>query len=303
MRRLAVALALGATWLGCGTTSPDAGDASDEAGGPCSTNADCPSGSDCAYPIDGGCSASRRCIPKPLEACKGMHVCSCTEETLDACGAGASAPVRALGACIEGNCASGLACEECDVTGYAPLVLGSPVTSLGACTAQQLQDFVVACFGQGGLDQTTCDAWLAGDAGPCEACLAPALESSATWGPFVCPTSTSPCDENAGGCVDLVLGDVASETLQGGAGSCGDAVTLQRGCEQYACGTCNPADFPTCDQAALVAECASYVSRVDSPVGACAALATDASSPASICFPFDNSSYVAFANVFCGTGP
>ena len=228
MRRVAFAFAVGMLWLGCSSTTPstqDAGIEAGEAGGPCATSADCPSGTECGYPLDGGCSATLRCIATPFQGeCKGQPACACDGTSITVCG-GAPKPVRSVGYCAApcggDACGSGICCEACDVTGYAPPTMGTPATSLGSCTEQELQEFVAACF-SATASQTTCDAWLAADAGACGTCVTPVLQTNASWGPFVCATSTSACNPNVGGCVDLVLGDVASEADTGGPGSCGD---------------------------------------------------------------------------------
>lgn len=198
------------------------------------------------------------------------------------------------------GCGSGLDCEQCDVTGYSPIQQGTPHTVPNACTAQQLQDFVTACFSTG-ASSTTCSAWEAQDTGACGTCLQPVLQSTTSWGPFDCETSSSPCGANAGGCVDKVIGQVGQEGITGGSGSCGDLVTVNFGCQDYACSTCSTTDFQTCDQSAVANECASYVSQVSSTTGICAGINGDAA-PARIsdCFPQSDSDNVNFVDVFCG---
>ena len=201
------------------------------------------------------------------------------------------------------GCASGLACENCDVTGYTAVQQGKPVAMPGSCTAAQLQAFVTACFSSG-ASQATCTAWSQQDSGACGTCLAPVLQSSANWGPFDCATSSSPCGANSGGCVDLVTNSVSTEKGQGGAGSCGDLVTVNFGCQDYACGTCSTTDFQTCDQSATANECKSYVDAVTSDTGPCGPINGDAApAKAQSCFPQTDADNVNFVDIFCGTGP
>ena len=202
-------------------------------------------------------------------------------------------------------CQSGLACETCDVSGYTTVTQGKPVAMVGACTQQQLQDFVTACFSTTST-QATCTAWSTAnaDAGNCSTCLAPVLQSDANWGPFDCASQSSPCGANAGGCVDLVTSAVSTETGQGGAGSCGDLITDNFGCQDYACGSCATADFQTCDTSATANECKLYVDKIDSATGPCAAINGDAAPPkVANCFPQTDADNVKFIDVFCGAGP
>jgi hypothetical protein len=222
---------------------------------------------------------------------------------------GATIPVRHTGPCSDsgiigpGPCSSGLACELCDVSGYAPTPMAKPATS-NACSSKELAAFTTACFGPNATQQT-CQAWQTSepDGGSCAPCLF-TLQSAASWGPLVCTSAA--CSLNTGGCVDLVSQQVNRETAQGGTGSCGDLVSASYGCTDYACGTCDatgsPSDFDTCSQAATAVECKSYADAVSSPTGACGFLNGDASSAAT-CFPQTNNDVTAFLNVFCGTGP
>ena len=206
-------------------------------------------------------------------------------------------------------CGSGLACEECNVSGYAPVQMAKPLAVVNACTLTQLQAFVTACFSSG-ASSSTCTAWEQADSGACGTCLEPVLQTSASWGPFDCATSSSPCGANEGGCVDLVLNTVSTEKSQGGAGSCGDLVTINFGCQDYACSECeapndtNAADGTACDQSAVANECVQYVNAVESGTGACAAIDGDSAPPNSAsCFPQSDAQNVDFVNIFCGTGP
>ena len=81
------------------------------------------------------------------------------------------------------------------------------------------------------------------------------------------------------------------------------SVTTENGCLTYACLDCNAADYPTCEQSALTNECTNYRAQIEATTGPCAGLHGDASVDASVCAPQADSDYIAFANVFCGTGP
>ena len=148
-------------------------------------------------------------------------------------------------------------------------------------------------------------AGQAQDSGACGACLASVAPTSTTWGPIVCDSPTA-CENNAGGCVDLVLGTVADEEGQGGGGSCGDLVAAEQACDDYACGACfaNDTEAAKCIASADADECASYADAESSTTGACAAIQGDAAPPAiAACFPQSDADAVAFVDVFCGTGP
>jgi len=205
-----------------------------------------------------------------------------------------------------GKCLSGLDCEVCDVTGYTAPVMGTPIQALNACSSTDLQAFETACFSSTATT-TTCQAWVKTqpDGGVCNACLGATLQSDTSWGPFDCQTAQSPCGANSGGCVDLILKSQSAEKVKNGAGSCGDLITTNFGCQDYACGGCTTdADFSTCDQSAIANECKPFADAFSQPTGACAPLLSDAA-PASLnaCFPqADDASRIAFLNVFCGTG-
>lgn len=156
--------------------------------------------------MNGGCDFGYG--ERPLACVRGV----CREATADAGRADAA----------DAGCASGLACEQCDVTLYSPPVMGSPVVSVDACTPAELAAYVAACFSATST-KATCAAW-GGDGGACAACLAATPTSSASWGPLVA-MSASTSETNTGGCVDLVLGTVSDEVGRGGVGSCGDAIT------------------------------------------------------------------------------
>ena len=203
-----------------------------------------------------------------------------------------------------GQCQSGLACEVCDVTSYSAPTMGTPIQVLNACSPTDLQAFQTACFSSTATSQT-CSTWEKSqpDGGACAKCLNPVLQSDTSWGPFDCATAQSPCGANSGGCVDLIMKSQSAEKVKGGAGSCGDLVTTNFGCQDYACGGCSTTDFATCDKSATANECKSFVSAVESTTGACAAINGDAA-PAGInaCFPQTDADEVKFLDVFCGTG-
>lgn len=203
-----------------------------------------------------------------------------------------------------GACKSGLACEVCDVTQYTSPTQGTPIQMKNACTPAELQAFQTACFSSTATS-ATCQTWSKGepDGSPCVKCLNPNLQSDTSWGPFDCQTTSSPCGANSGGCVDLITSSQSKEKVTGGTGSCGDLVTTNFGCQDYACGGCTTTDFTTCDTSATANECKQYVDAVQSGTGACAAINGDAA-PAGInaCFPQDDAGEVKFLDVFCGTG-
>ncbi len=203
-----------------------------------------------------------------------------------------------------GSCASGLTCEVCDVSGYSSPTMGTPIQAVAACKTADLQAFETACFSSTATS-ATCATWQKGqpDGGACSACLGASLQSDTSWGPFDCESQSSPCGANSGGCVDLVLKTQSQEKVKNGAGSCGDLITANFGCQDYACGGCSDTDFTTCDTSATANECKSYVDAFSASTGPCAPLLTDATVPADSCFPqADDASRVAFLDVFCGTG-
>jgi hypothetical protein len=291
-------------------TSPSDGGAGDgSAAIPCGPSGGCPTGYGCFFPISEGCGAVGQCLQGVFTNCKAGPACTCDGKTeLVTCGPPgyAKKPVQYTGQCKDGGvvspppCASGLACELCDVSGYAPTLMSPPATMSHACTSQELAAFATACLGSS-ASQQTCQSWQTaqGDAGTCLPCLF-TLQSSAAWGPVVC--SSSSCSVNTAGCVDLALAQVGLEKAKGGPGSCGDLVNASYGCQDYACGTCASSDFNTCVQSALANECKPYGDALDANNGPCAMLQGDASSP-TVCFPSSDTDIPGFLNVFCGTGP
>jgi hypothetical protein len=273
----------------------------------CSSGADCPSGQHCFFPIGEGCAATGECHTGSITNCKGGVACTCGGETAAVvCGPPgyATTPVEHTGPCEDATpppppC-SGLACEMCDTTGFSPPVMSSPLSEYGACSAAQISGFVDACIGPNATAQA-CAAWQsAPDAGACSSCVF-TTQTAAAWGPLVC-TSTM-CEFNVGGCVDLELGTVAAEQAAGGPGSCGDLFTTSYACQDYACGTCDTTDFSACDQSAIANECAAYVAPTEDMNGPCAPLVGDATTAQTMCFAQDAASIAGLINVFCGTGP
>jgi uncharacterized protein (TIGR03382 family) len=197
-------------------------------------------------------------------------------------------------------CSSGLACEQCDVSGYSPTNQAPPLgPSTGACSDTDIQDFVTACVDTSAT-QATCSAWQTSAPAACSACIV-TTNTAASWGALVC--ASTGCQFNTGGCVDLVLGQVSQEASSGGNGSCGDLINASYGCQDYACGTCSSTDFTTCDQSAIANECASYSAPVTSTTGPCAVLNGDAGPPqAATCFPQTVADDNAFIAYFCGGG-
>ncbi len=210
---------------------------------------------------------------------------------------------------VAGPCgASGLACEVCDVSGYAATTMSKPTVMLNACTPTQIADFVTACMAPNG-NQQTCEAWQTAnaDAGACVGCIL-TQQSAASWGAIVCMPNN--CTINGPGCLDLVLNTVSTEISQGGTGSCGDLLNTDYGCQKYACSTCSNAgppgntDFLVCVNSAIANECKPYNDLVTSTTGPCAIANGDAA-PAKLndCFPQSYTDVPNFLNIFCGTGP
>jgi hypothetical protein len=95
-----------------------------------------------------------------------------------------------------------------DMTGYTPDAMHAPRAPAHACTMQQIADFASCNTG----DASKCDG---ADASNCAACLT-SDASDTTWGPLVHGTITR---WNAGGCVDVVLGQEMLEPESCGAKS------------------------------------------------------------------------------------
>lgn len=206
-----------------------------------------------------------------------------------------------------GVCGSGLACEQCDVSGYSVTTQSAPSATANACTQTQITGFAAACFGTAAT-QTTCNTWQTANTpdaggGNCLNCLF-TLQSTSAWGFLVCTSSS--CSINTPGCVDLVLHQQAQEKVANGAGSCGDLINASYGCQDYACSTCATtgapnSDFDNCAKSAVASECKSYVTPIDSPTGPCATLQGDAApAAANNCFPQSDADIPNMANMFCG---
>jgi hypothetical protein len=278
----------------------------------CTTNADCTNGTECLYPTSAGCSATLHCLPPPnAGACKAAPWCACDGTSVSTCSTGASKPVDHMGPCAveAATCASGLSCEQCDVSGYAPTPMARVLSAPGACSPSAITSAVSSCFATTATGQT-CAAWenaeAQSDAGACVTCVL-TNKSASAWGAMFCLGGV--CKFNNGGCIDLLLGTAAQETSAGGAGSCGDLFYAREGCEEYACDSCSQSgalgstDFDKCSTAARANECSTYGQPIASTTGVCAALDGDAGPSASRCFPTSDSDVAAYLNVFCGTGP
>jgi hypothetical protein len=279
----------------CGGVISGGTDAGSDASSTCSTDSDCPKGDACLFPVNGGCSATRACLLANVE-CKGLPACACDGTDVSACGPGAIKPIAHSGPC-EGpppSCASGLACEVCDVTAFAPTPQSPPFASINACSSSQIADLVTACLSSSATS-ATCSTWQSANAGPCAACVV-TPSTSMNWGPIVRRSDGSSALDS-GGCVDLTLQEVAQEKATGGSGSCGDAYNDELECIAYSCGKCiGTADSTTCSTSAAVNECQPYVQAVKtSPL--CGGL------DATVCFPQSDVDFAALINVFCGTGP
>lgn len=200
----------------------------------------------------------------------------------------------------DAGCTSSVACEECDVSGYAPTQMAKPIgPSTQACADSDISAFVTACLGSSS-SSTTCSSWQGTAPTACESCLF-TQDTASSWGLLVC--TTTGCSINIPGCVNLELGQVSQEKQAGGSGSCGDAFNASYGCQDYACGACSTTDFSTCDNDALTNECKSYDAPVESTTGPCAVLNGDAAPSAVMtCFAQSDSDYVALATYICGGG-
>ncbi len=170
-----------------------------------------------------------------------------------------------------------------------------------ACTQAQLAQFVNACVVPGATT-TSCNDWQADAGGTCIGCLF-TEQSASAWGPVIC---NGGCSLNYGGCLDLELNQVSLEKQNAGAGSCGDELSADFLCQDYACLACNlgSPDYETCTASAVANQCKSYVDQAYA-ASACAVLFGDAAPPsAAKCTPMPNATDdLAFVNVFCGSGP
>jgi hypothetical protein len=205
----------------------------------------------------------------------------------------------AVDAGVDAGCPSGLACEVCD-GGYTPTQMTAPYANPAKCTATDIGAFVTAC-GVNGTD-TTCTDWqnaeATSDAG-CYACIY-STDTDPSWGVYVCNNTTSTCLFNSGGCFDVALGTVADEKQAGGAGSCGDIVNADFGCEDYACSTCNGSDYDTCISSVDSNQCATYSDAYNSTTGPCTAL-DDASATVTSCYGVTDNDLTTMTTIMCGT--
>lgn len=193
-------------------------------------------------------------------------------------------------------------CEVCDVTSFSPIPQGTPTLHANKCPAADISAFVTACLADNAT-QATCTAWQNAENTSNANCLACVFTeaTTASWGPLVCDQQG--CKLNVPGCLDLALGQQAQEN-QTSNGSCGDFLSASYGCQDTACGSCTTADFSTCVQDAIAAECKTYADAFSNATP-CAVLNGDAA-PATLdnCFPagasYTNQEYINFTNFFCG---
>ena len=202
------------------------------------------------------------------------------------------------GSCEAG---SGLACEVCDVSGYTPETMNPPIgPDAGACTDNDISGFVTNCADPSTSSQTACTTWESTATPGCSACIY-TQSTASQWGPVVCAPMATTCSYNIGGCLDIQLGEVSEELGSGGTGSCGDLLTADYGCQQYACGTCNTmtTDFTNCATSAVSNECASYANPIQSLTGPCSAI--DGSATETSCFlQAGDSDINALITLMCG---
>jgi hypothetical protein len=260
--------------------------------GPCTQDSDCATSYRCMFDSAGGCNATKICVP--VGACKGMKACACDGTDVLACGIGAPKPIAHTGSCNPDASQLPVACEISDTSGYSPVPQAKPIAASGACTQEQIASFVQACVGATATN-ATCMAWQQSDAGTCGACVM-TQASASTWGPLVCDVNG--CKLDVPGCIDVTLGQEALERNASGNGSCGDFLSDEEGCVDFACAACAGSDRTQCESSALTNECKNYG---DAATNAPACSTLDAGATA--CFPQSDSDYAAFVNVFCGTGP
>jgi hypothetical protein len=112
------------------------------------------------------------------------------------------------------------------------------------------------------------------------------------------------CNLNVGGCVDVVSNMVSQEKQANGAGSCGDLINADFGCESYACNNCSSdSDYNACITSADMNECSQYHTPFASTTGACAFL-NDASALVNACFANNDTDFQTMVTVMCGSnGP
>jgi hypothetical protein len=215
------------------------------------------------------------------------------------------------------TCGSGLACEQCDVTGFTPTAQGAPFNHANKCPAADIAAYIAACGSN--ATSTSCSTWQNAENTSNKTCLSCIYspDTGSNWGPLVCPSSGF-CSYNFPGCIDLKLNQVGQENATSD-GSCGDLFNAGYGCQDYACNACligadggfDNTSFTTCDNSATGQgsgasnECGSYISKINT-APACAAFQTDAATPADSCFPsdsqagFSDTEFSAFVTLFCG---
>lgn len=196
------------------------------------------------------------------------------------------------------------ACEVCDVTGFTPQAQGTPIgPKAGKCASADITAFVTACLGANATS-TTCNTWQTSENTSAPNCLNCVFtqQTAAQWGVLDC-TSTG-CGLNVPGCLDLALGQQSMENSTSN-GSCGDYLSASYGCQDAACSSCTTADFSTCTNDAVSAECKTYADAFQNATP-CQVLNSD-NPPAAVntCFPsgssgFTDQEYADFTNFFCG---
>ena len=185
---------------------------------------------------------------------------------------------------IDGGCLVTDGGYEAGDAGFLLTPMNPPHQPEHACTTQQLSDYAQC---QGAKNQSLCKQFEAGGSSTaCSACME-SKASDATWGVVVFDQQAA--SFNVEGCVDLALGQTATEKANGGAGSCGDLLHASYECQNEAdaalCNAC-AGDASDCQQTVLVTACADQNSAVLDASGPCASLFSDAAPAAALaCFP------------------
>jgi hypothetical protein len=178
-------------------------------------------------------------------------------------------------------------CAPVNIAGYTPSALVPPNTPTLACAAGDLETFYDACIAQN-LVGPTCLTFET-DAGVCAQCLLSAVSAS-SWGPVVVRNGNPTL--NVAGCMALVQHDQSST-------SCAQLAANEQGCEEYACDNVCPNTidggelaYEQCTEIAASGECRSYVNAECDPADA----------GVQVCVPsaLDETTFAAFASVFCG---
>ncbi len=202
-----------------------------------------------------------------------------------------------------GTCPSGLACEVCD-NGFTPVQMVAPTNHPALCQTADITAYVTACGANG--NSTTCNAWQTSENTSAPNCLGCVFSANTDtkWGANVCDSSGN-CQPNAGGCTDVVTGLVSQEKQAGGAGSCGDLINTDLGCQNYACGNCTSnTDFNTCQTSVVAHQCSSYDGPLQAQTGVCAVLAgADAATAATVnsCFANTDADLQILVGIMCGS--